>query len=307
MSVPDTFEHPEVPFSQIAYAVEDRIATITLSRPDRLNAFTHIMRRELVDTLDLADADDDVRAVIVTGAGRGFCAGADLGAVGDRPFSYSGPDHRDSHSDPDHVDGLPRDIGGMVALRVAAMRKPMIAAINGAAIGVGITMTLPMDIRLIDQSAKVGFVFARRGIAPEATSSWFLPRVVGISQALEWSLSGRIFDADEAHRGGLVSRVCAPGTVYEQAVAVAREIADTTSAASVAATRRMMWAMTSQLDPWEAHRLETRIIADLKQGTDAREGVQSFLEKRPAHFTATIDEVMSAALPTWPDRPSDTG
>lgn len=299
-------QHPEAQPSQITYAVADRIATITLSRPDRLNAFTHIMRRELVDALDLADTDDDVRAVIVTGAGRGFCAGADLGAAGDKPFSYSGPDHRDSQSDPDQIDGLPRDIGGMVALRVAAMRKPTIAAINGAAVGVGITMTLPMDIRLIDQSAKVGFVFARRGIAPEATSSWFLPRVVGISQALEWSLSGRIFDADEALRGGLVSRVCAPGTVYEEAVAVAREIADTTSAASVAATRRMMWAMTSQLDPWEAHRLETRIIADLKQGADAREGVQSFLEKRPAHFTATIDEVMSAALPSWPDRPADS-
>ncbi|TQM02808.1 enoyl-CoA hydratase-related protein [Pseudonocardia kunmingensis] len=294
-------------FTEITYAVADRIAVVTLHRPDRLNAFTPVMRAELVAAMDRADADDDVRAVVVTGAGRGFCAGADLGAKGDAPFSYAG--HRraaGATSSDDTIDGLPRDGGGVVSLRVAAMAKPVIAAINGAAIGVGITMTLPMDVRIAAEDAKFGFVFARRGIAPEAASSWFLPRLVGISQAMRWTMTGSVFGSDEALRAGLVSEVVPTADVLDRALAVAREVAENTSGVSVAATRRLLWSMLGEASPWEAHRLETHVIAALKQGPDAAEGVAAFLEKRPAAFTARVPHDLPDRVPSWPDRPDRT-
>lgn len=289
--------------THVRVEVADRIMQITLNRPDRLNAFTPRMATDLVRAFDDADADDDVRVVIVTGAGRGFCAGADLGETGSKPFGYEGDGMQVAQTEDDTIGGLRRDGGGQISTRVAASRKPVIAAINGAAVGVGATMTLPMDIRLASSTAKFGFPFARRGIAPEAVSSWFLPRVVNVSQALEWSLTGRIFDAEEAHRGGLVSRVVEPDEVLPAARAIATEIAENTSAVSVAVTRRMIWSQLVQTEIWETHHLETQLIAQLKTGPDAAEGVQSFLEKRPARFSARLDEHVPDVLPDWPARP----
>lgn len=296
MSVPE--------FEQITLTLADRVLELRLNRPDRMNAFTPVMRTEMVEALDWAEANDDVRVVIVTGEGRAFCAGADLGGAGDKPFSYSGDGMRNDRSDADEIAGLPRDGGGVVTLRLASFPKPVIAAINGAAIGVGITMTLPMDIRIASTKAKFGFVFARRGIAPEAVSSWFLPRVVGISQASEWALTGRVFEADEALRGRLVSRVVEPEDVLTTAHSIAREIADNTSGVAVAATRRMLWSQLTQDDLWETHKLETQTIAALKQGPDAKEGVASFLEKRDAVFTGRLDTDLPDAVPDWPVRPA---
>lgn len=289
--------------AHIAVEVADRIMTITLNRPDRLNAFTPRMATDLVRALDRADADDDVRVVIVTGAGRGFCAGADLGDTSSKPFGYEGDGIQVAPEEDDTIDGLRRDGGGQISTRVAAFRKPVIGAINGAAVGVGATMTLPMDIRLTSSTAKFGFPFARRGVAPEAVSSWFLPRIVGVSQALEWALTGRIFGADEARAGGLVSQVVEPDELLPAARAIATEIVENTSAVSVAVTRRMIWSQLTQTEIWKTHHLETQLIAELKTGPDAAEGVQSFLEKRPAEFTAGLDEHLPRMLPKWPARP----
>jgi enoyl-CoA hydratase/carnithine racemase len=255
-------------FSQILLDVEDQVATITLNRSDRLNAFTPIMRRELVEALDMTDADDSIRVVIVTGAGRGFCAGADLGDATAPPFTYAGTDQQDGLSVPEEIGGIPRDGGGILALRLAASRKPVIGAINGPAVGVGATMTLPMDVRIASDQARFGFVFARRGIVPEAASSWFLPRVVGISQAAEWALTGRILDASEALAGRLVSRVVPGADLLSVARGIAAEIADHTSAVSVAATRRMLWSSLSESSPWRAHMTETLVIREMKRGGD---------------------------------------
>src|SRR4051794_3728370 len=263
-------------FETIAYEVADRVLTITLNRPDRLNAFTARMGAELIDAFDRADADDDVRAVIVTGAGRGFCAGADLGGGGDT-FDWR---EREGAA----AGGVPRDGGGQVTLRIYESTKPVIAAINGPAVGVGITMTLPMDLRLVADGAKIGFVFARRGIVPEAASSWFLPRIVGISQAMEWVATGRVFDAQEALAGGLVRSVHAPDELLGAAHAIAREIADHTAPVSVALARRLLWRMLGADHPMAAHRADSRAMFSRGQSADAREGVQSFLEKRPADF-----------------------
>jgi enoyl-CoA hydratase/carnithine racemase len=289
--------------TQISVDVIDSIMEVTLDRPDRLNAFTPRMALELVQALNRADADDQIRVVIVTGAGRGFCAGADLGSSGAKPFAYEGKGMQPTADEEDSINGLRRDGGGQIATRLASLRKPVIAAINGAAIGVGVTMTLPMDIRIASTTAKFGFVFARRGIAPEAISSWFLPRVVGISQASEWALTGRVFDAGEALRGGLVSRVVEPDDLLPTARAIAREIADNTSGVSVAVTRRMLWSQLTQSDIWQTHDLESRLIAEMKTGPDAVEGVEAFLAKRPATFTAGLDEHLPQFLPEWPARP----
>lgn len=291
-------------FTQISVTIDAGVLVLRLDRPDRLNAFTPVMRHEIVTALDEAEENDAVRVVIVTGEGRGFCAGADIGG-GDaaKPFGYTGPGMRDSSSDPGEIAGLPRDGGGVVSLRLAAFTKPVIAAINGAAIGVGATMTLPMDIRIASSNARFGFVFARRGIAPEAVSSWFLPRVVGISQASEWALTGRVFGAEEALRGGLVSRVVEPDELLPAAFEIAREIADHTSAVSVAATRRMLWSSLANDDLWETHAVETQLIAALKVGPDAREGVQAFLDKRAAVFPGRIADDLPDVLPDWPRRP----
>ena len=276
-------------YTQILYDVDDRIATITLNRPDQLNAFTTRMMRELIDAFDRIDADDDVRAAIVTGAGRGFCAGADLSA-GAATFAKGGSDEQTSA-------GVPRDGGGMVSLRIFECTKPVIAAINGPAVGVGITMALPMDIRLASTSAKIGFVFARRGIVPEACSAWFLPRLVGISKALEWCYSGRVFGADEALAGGLLRSVHEPDELLPAARAIALEIADHTSPVSIALTRRMLWTMLTADHPMEAHRVDSRAILQRGRSADAREGVESFLEKRPAVFTDRVSDGLPDVFP----------
>jgi enoyl-CoA hydratase/carnithine racemase len=276
--------------------VDGAIAVITLNRPEKLNAFTPDMQRLLVEAFDQTDADDRVRAVIVTGAGRGFCAGADLSA------GLAAPNLADAEQD--LVGGLPRDGGGVVALRIAASLKPVIAAVNGAAVGVGVTMTLPMDVRIASQSAKFGLVFARRGIVPEAASSWFLPRVVGISQAMEWALTGRVFGAQEALAGGLVSRVVPDDELLPAARAIAEEIAANTSAVSVAATRRMLWSMLGQSSPWTAHYVETHVIREMKDGGDPAEGGASFIEKRPPEFPMRVSTDLPATLPSWPVRPA---
>jgi enoyl-CoA hydratase/carnithine racemase len=282
-------------YETIAYDVEDRVLTITLDRPDRLNAFNTEMLRELLDAFDRADADDDVRAIIFTGRGRGFCAGADLGAGAD---TFNTPAQGGTTEASAHRDG-----GGLLTLRIFACTKPVIAAINGPAVGVGVTMTLPMDIRLAAESARFGFVFARRGIVPEACSSWFLPRVVGISRALEWAFSGRVFPATEALEGGLVRSVHPDDDLLPAARAIATEIATTTSAVSVALTRQLMWRLLGAHHPMDAHRLDSQAIFALGKSADAAEGVTSFLEKRLPAFTGTVPDDLPDFYPWW-DEPS---
>jgi enoyl-CoA hydratase/carnithine racemase len=267
-------------FKEIRYEVADGILTITLNRPDRLNAFTETMMNELIAAFDASDADDDVRAVIVTGEGRGFCAGADL-AKGGETFDWR---ERAASGD------VPRDGGGRVVLRIYDSLKPVIAAINGPAVGVGITMTLPMDIRLAVHGAKIGFVFASRGIVPEACSSWFLPRLVGISQAMEWVATGRVFDADEAERGGLVRSVHAQEDLLPFAHHLAREIADNTAPVSVALARKLMWRGLGMSHPMYAHQADSRAMFARGQSADAVEGVTSFLEKRPASYPDKVSD-----------------
>jgi enoyl-CoA hydratase/carnithine racemase len=274
-------------FEEIRYEVADRVLTITLNRPDRLNAFTPTMGRELIEAFDRADEDDDVRAIIVTGEGRGFCAGADLGAGG------STFDWRDRQADGE----IPRDGGGVVTLRVFDSTKPVIAAINGPAVGVGITMTLPMDVRLAAEGAKIGFVFARRGIVPEACSSWFLPRIVGISQAMEWVATGRVFSAEEALAGRLVRSVHPQEQLLEAATSLAGEIADNTASVSVALARRLMWTMLGAGHPMDAHRADSRAMFARGQSEDAREGVTSFLEKREPEFPDRVSDGLPELFP----------
>ncbi|MEO5900001.1 MAG: crotonase/enoyl-CoA hydratase family protein [Ilumatobacteraceae bacterium] len=281
-------------YSQILYDVADHVATITLNRPEALNAFTGTMMNEIIDALDRIDADDDVRAVIVTGAGRGFCAGADLSSGGDT-FSRGG-------SDVVADSGVPRDGGGLVSLRIFACKKPVIGAINGPAVGVGVTMTLPMDIRLASEGAKFGFVFARRGIVPEACSSYFLPRVVGISQAAEWCFTGRVFPATEALAGGLVRSLHAPDDLLPAARAIAAEIAENASPVSVALTRQMLWRMLGADHPMEAHRVDSRGILERGRSADSREGVVSFLEKRPAVFPLKVSTDLPDIFPDYEER-----
>jgi enoyl-CoA hydratase/carnithine racemase len=288
-----------VSWTQVRYDVAEGIGTLTLNRPDRLNAFTADMARELGEVCATVDADDAVRVLVVTGAGRGFCAGADL-SEGAATFD---PERRDRPAARETIGGVPRDWGGVAALPFAALRKPVIAAVNGPAVGIGATMTLPMDIRIAAESARFGFVFARRGIVQEAASSWFLPRVVGISQAMEWVATGRVFDAAEALRGRLVSRVVPDDELLPTAYALAREIADHTSGLAVAAARQLLWSMLGAPSPWDAHRAETAALAALGAGEDAAEGVRSFLEKRPAEFRAPVAEV--PGVPVWPGRPDD--
>ena len=279
--------------SDISVSVESGVLTIALNRPDRLNAFTNVMRDEMIAAFDQADADDGVRAVIVTGEGRGFCAGADLGDGGET-FNTA----REGQDGP-----VWRDGGGQVSLRIFESKKPVIGAINGPAVGVGVTMTLPMDIRIASSSARFGFVFSRRGIVPEACSSWFLPRIVGIQQALAWTFSGRVFPAEEALRGGLVQEVVAPEELIPRARAIAAEIAENTAPVSVALTRQMMWRMLGADHPMEAHKIDSRGIAQLGVSADVREGVESFLEKRPPEFSMKPSEDMPDFYPWWDERP----
>jgi enoyl-CoA hydratase/carnithine racemase len=282
-------------YETILYAVDDGILTVTLNRPDKLNAFTAGMMAELIDAFDRADADDAVRAVIVTGAGRGFCAGADLSS-GAGTFERGGAPGAGT---PDASDEAARDTGGRLALRIFRCLKPVIAAVNGPAVGVGATMQLPMDVRLASETARFGFVFTRRGIVPEACSSWFLPRVVGIAQALEWTLTGRVFDAHEALAGGLVRRLYAPDALLPAARALAREIADNTAPVSVALTRQMLWRMLGAEHPMAAHRIESRGILSRGRSPDAKEGVNSFLEKRPPRYPNRVSTDMPEYFPWW--------
>ncbi len=276
-------------YEQILTDVADGILTITMNRPDRLNAWTPTMARELMSAFDRADADDDVRVVIVTGAGRGFCAGADLASGGDT-FD---PRRRG------RTDGVPRDTGGQFTLRIFDLTKPVIAAINGPAVGVGATMTLPMDIRLAADTARMGFVFARRGIVPEACSSWFLPRVVGISRAMEWVATGRVFGAEEALQAGLVRSVHAGDELLPAARELAAEIVETTAPVSVALARRMLWTMLGAEHPMLAHRADSRAMFNRGQSADVVEGVTSFLEKRPPRFTDRVSDGLPDILPGW--------
>ena len=280
-------------YADIKYEIADRALTITLNRPEKLNAYTARMQAELLDALERADADDDVRVVVFTGAGRAFCAGADLSS-GSGTFDFS----QRPESMAEHRDG-----GGRVALRIFESKKPVIAALNGAAVGVGATMTLPMDVRIASSAARFGFVFARRGVVPEACSSWFLPRIVGISRAAEWVYSGRVFGADEALAGGLVSRVVAPEELLPAAYALAREIADNTSAVSVALSRQMLWRMLGADHPMEAHRIDSKGIYCMGASPDAAEGIASFKEKRAPRFTMRASQDMPPYYPWWPERP----
>ena len=281
-------------YEQIRYEVSDGILTLTLHRPDKLNAFTATMAKELIDAFDRADADDDVRVVVVTGAGRAFCAGADLSAGGDTfDVRVRGGTREEA----------PRDGGGRVALRIYNALKPVIGAINGPAVGVGVTMTLPMDVRLASDSARFGFVFARRGITPEAASTWFLPRLVGPMQAAEWLYTGRVFPADEALAGGLVRSVYAGDELLPAAYAIAREIADNAAPVSVALSRQMMWRMLAAPSPYDAHIADSRAIHARGQSEDVREGITSFMEKRPPVFpervSSDLPDVFADPQPSW--------
>src|SRR5216683_2111467 len=294
-------------YEQIIYEVAENIATITLNRPEKLNAFTGIMMNEMIDAFDKADADDNVRAIIVTGAGRAFCAGADLSA-GPRTFDATREDRPERRSaikadgSVDWSNEAIRDGGGLLTLRIFECLKPVIAAVNGPAVGVGVTMQLAMDVRLASENARFGFVFSQRGIVPEAASSWFLPRIVGIAQALEWCYTGRVFPAQEALAGRLVSKVVPPDDLLPTARALAKEIAAKTAPVSVALIRQMMWRMMGADDPMEAHKVDSRGIYARGRSDDVKEGVVSFLEKRPAEFKNKVSADMPDYFPWWDER-----
>jgi len=301
-------------FEQITTELAENVLTITLNRPERLNAWTATMGRELIEAFDAADADDEVRAIIVTGAGRGFCAGADLAAAGGATFDYrarqqageappeqagGAPTEQAGEAPPEPAGVPPRDNGGRFTLRVFESTKPVIAAINGPAVGVGATMTLPMDIRLAAEDARIGFVFTRRGIVPEACSSWFLPRVVGISRAMEWVATGRVFSAQEALECGLVRSLHRPEALLDAARGIAREIAENTAPVSVALARSMMWRMLGAEHPMLAHRADSRGLFLRGQSADTVEGVTAFLQKRPARFPDLVSDGLPDVMPGW--------
>ena len=295
-----------MPYETLLTDLADNIFTITINRPDKLNALNTTMIREFIAAIDVADADDAARAIIVTGAGRAFCAGADLStgartfdreARPDRPPVPNGPDGK-----PDLSHDSARDGGGRMSLRLFNCKKPVIAAVNGPAVGIGATMLLPMDVRIASNEARFGFVFSQRGIVPEAASSWFLPRIVGIAQALEWCYSGRVFDAEEALAGRLVSRVVAPGDLIATARAQARTFIDNTAPVSVALIRQMMWRMLGASHPMEAHRLDSKAMFHRGRSADVKEGITSFLEKRPPRFSDTVSDAFPN-LP-WGEEPT---
>ncbi|WP_296448198.1 crotonase/enoyl-CoA hydratase family protein [Rhodoferax sp. UBA5149] len=284
-------------FEQLRYEVDGRILTITLNRPDRMNAFTGQMCEELIAAFDQADADDNVKVVIVTGAGRAFCAGADLELGGE-----TWGKHSEYLAEQAAAERYVGDGGGQVTRRIYDFNKPVIAAINGAAVGVGITMTLAMDIRIAVPNAKLGFVFAARGIIPEACSSWFLPRIVGISKALEWCYSARVFKSEEGLQAGLLRSLHEPDALLPAARALAQEFIDNSSSVSIAMTRHMMWRMLSAPHPMDAHEVDTAAIAALGKSDDAREGISAFLEKRKANFKDRVTQHMPKFFPWWKDR-----
>ncbi len=283
-------------FTDILYEVRENICKITLNRPERLNAYTIRMKDELLEAFSLADEDDQVRAVIVTGAGRAFCAGMELEAEGHLfGFQEKGTKKPDI--------GNIRDSGGEVTLKIFSLKKPVIAAVNGPAVGVGATMILAMDVRLASEKARIGFVFSQRGLVPEACSSWFLPRVVGISQALEWIYTGSIFGPEEALEGGLVKSIHAPEDLMAEAEALAGKFANKTSPISVAMARQMLWRMMGASHPMEAHKVDSRAIYACHELLDGKEGIASFLEKRDARFTSKVSKDMPWFYPWWEDPP----
>lgn len=279
-------------YEQILYDKNGPILTLTLNRPDKLNAYTQQMQTELIAALDAADADDNIRAIIVTGAGRGYCAGADLSAGGNT-FNNDAPGREG---------GLRRDGGGILTLRLFECLKPIISACNGPAVGVGATMQCAMDVRLASEEARYGFVFSKRAVVPEACSSWFLPRIVGIQQALEWTFSGRVFNAEEAARGGLVRSIHKANDLMPAAIDLAHEFAESTSPVSVALIRQMMWKMLGADHPMEAHKIDSRGIYYRGKSADAIEGVESFLEKRAPTFPGKVSTDMPEYFPWWTPR-----
>ena len=285
-------------YETIRYEVADGIATITLDRPDVLNALNAAMERELVDVWDRVDADDAVRAVVVTGAGRAFCAGYDLSGGGFDVVARAAERGTESLA----PSGIPRDSGGLIALRMFRCLKPIVAAINGDGVGFGATFPLPMDVRLAAETARWGFVFSRRGMCMDAAASWFLPRAVGISQALEWSLSGRLFGADEALAAGLVRSLHPPDELLEAAREVARGMVARAAPVSVALNRQLIWQMAGAAHPMDAHRMESIYILQRAASADAAEGAQSFLEKRPPAFPLTVSHDLPAEAP-WRSEP----
>ncbi|WP_407180387.1 crotonase/enoyl-CoA hydratase family protein [Bradyrhizobium sp. STM 3562] len=291
-------------YETIKYEVAENILTTTLNRPEKLNAFNATMQRELIDAFDRADKDDDVRAIIVTGEGRAFCAGADLSSGADTfdRDARRGPVRRLPDGRVDYSDANVRDGGGQVTLRIFKCLKPVIAAVNGPAVGIGVTMQLAMDIRIASEAARFGFVFSQRGIVPEAASSWFLPRIVGIAQALEWCYTGRVFPAQEALAGRLVSKVVPADELLRTAQGLAREIAEKTAPVSIALIRQMMWRMLGVDDPMEAHKIDSRGIYTRGRSDDVKEGVMAFLEKRPAVFKNKVSADMPDYFPWWEER-----
>ncbi|MHA4837761.1 crotonase/enoyl-CoA hydratase family protein [Sphingopyxis sp. MSC1_008] len=286
-------------YNTIRYDVASHVATITLSRPEKLNAYTAEMMSELIDAFDRVDADDDVRVVVVTGDGKAFCAGADISEGVDGFKVGVDSELRMPSGGIDYSSDAMRDGGGRMTLRIFELKKPVIGAVNGPAIGIGATMLLPMDIRLASETARFGFVFARRGIVPEGASSYFLPRIVGIGQALEWCCTGRIFDAKEALHGGLVSRLHRAEDLLASAHALAREIADNTAPVSIALTRQMLWRGLGMSHPMEAHRVESRGVFSRSNSDDAAEGVAAFFEKRAAQFPDQVTRDMPDYFPWW--------
>jgi enoyl-CoA hydratase/carnithine racemase len=280
-----------MPTDEIDYRVRDGVATITFDRPEKLNALTADMAFELLRLFDEIDEDDRVRAVIVTGRGRAFCAGADL-SLGGETFDYDS-------QDPEGAGVERRDGGGMLTLRIFQLRKPIIAAINGPAVGVGVTMTLAMDVRLAAEDARFGFVFSRRGIVPEACSSWFLPRIVGIDRALEWCYRGDVFPAAEALEGGLVRSLHPADELLPAAEELARRFVDGTSAISIALARQLLWRGLGEAHPMEAHRADSRAVNATGRSPDAIEGVTAFLEKRPPNFTGAVSTDLPDVFPGW--------
>lgn len=286
-----TKHNPRMTYEHIAYDLADGVLTITLNRPEQLNAFTGTMQRELLEACDRADADDNVRVIVVTGRGRGFCAGADLSG---------GPSTFDATARGQQVDIKEyRDGGGQVTLRFFELKKPIIAAINGPAVGVGATMTLAMDVRMASENARMGFVFARRGIVPEACSSWFLPRIVGPSQAMEWVSTGRVFGAQEALAGRLVRSVHPQDELLPAAYALAREIVDNTAPVSVALCRQLIYRGMVADHPMKAHMADSRGILEMGQSADVREGVASFLEKRAPKFSMSVARELPDLFPFY--------
>ncbi len=284
-------------YQHILYEVADGILTVTLNRPEKLNAQTRRMHAEIIAAADQWDADDSIRAVIFTGAGRGFCAGTDL----TQNNTWGGGKDAPEEFPPKYVNGIRRDGGGELVLRLFDSKKPMIAAVNGPAVGIGATFILPMDVRIASDSARFGYVFTQRGIAPESCSTWFLPRIVGIAKALDWSLSGRVFNAPEALEHKLVSEVLPQDQLLARARAIAHEYSDRTAPLSVAVTRQIMWRMLGAAHPMEAHEMESQALSSLRTKSDAGEGAKSFLEKRPPKFTLRPSKDMPDSYPWWPE------